>query len=70
MNTISIAFTRPRSESGVTSGAIVDRSTMLAMSTPPLTASATIESQSERESPKTTIATPKAPTTSSSVRPA
>ena len=70
MNTISTAFTRPRSSSGVTSGAIVERSTMLAMSTPPLTASAAIESQSERERPKTIIEAPNAATTSSSVRPA
>ena len=70
MNTISTAFTRPRSASGVASATIVARMFMLIMSAKPLTASAASESANERESPKTTMLAPKTPTTTSSVRPA
>ena len=58
MNTISTAFTRPRSSSGVTSGRIVCRRTTLTMSAPPPTASARSESHIVVERPKTTIVTP------------
>ena len=44
MNTISTAFTRPRSSSGVDSGRIVCRRTTLTMSSPPPTARASSES--------------------------
>ena len=58
MNTISTAFTRPRSSSGVTSGRIVCRNTMLTMSTAPPAASARSESHIVSESPKTIIVRP------------
>ncbi len=70
MKTISTALTRPRSSSGVTSGRIVWRRTTLTMSSPEPTASASIESHIERESPKTTIETPKPATTAKSIGPA
>ncbi len=69
MKTISTAFTRPRSSSGVTSGRIVERRTTLTMSTAPPTARATIESANERERPNTIIDTPNDPTASRSVLP-
>ena len=53
MKTISTAFTLPRSASGVASAVIIERMFMLIMSAKPLTASATIESGNELESPKT-----------------
>ena len=58
MNTISTAFTRPRSSSGVTSGRIVWRRTTLTMSTAPPAASASSDSHIVCERPKTTIVTP------------
>ena len=58
MKTISTAVTRPRSSSGVTSGRIVWRRTTLTMSTAPPAASASSESQTVSESPKTIIVTP------------
>ena len=58
MKTISTAFTRPRSASGVTSGRIVCRRTTLTMSSPPPTARARSESHIQCESPKTTMLAP------------
>ena len=58
MKTISTALTRPRSSSGVTSGTIVWRSTMLTMSTPPPAASASNDSHIDLERPNTMIVTP------------
>ena len=60
MKTISTAFTRPRSSSGVTSGRIVERRTTLTRSKPPASASASIESHISRESPNTTMHAPNA----------
>ena len=70
MKTISTAFTRPRSSSGVTSGRIVERRTTLTMSNAAPSASASIESHIVRESPKTTMHTPKPATTTNSFGPA
>ena len=64
MNTPSTALTRPRSAFGVASATVVERMFIENMSTKPLTASASAESQNQRESPKTTMLAPKAPTTS------
>ena len=70
MNTPSTAFTRPRSSFGVASATAVARMFIEIMSTKPLTARASAESQNQRESPNTTMLAPNAPTTTSSVRPA
>ena len=70
MKTPSTALTRPRSAFGVASATVVERMFIENMSTKPLTASAANESGNQRESPKTTMLAPNAPTTSSSVRPA
>ena len=56
MKTISTAFTRPRSSSGVASATVIDRMFMLNMSAKPATASAAQESGNDFESPKTIIA--------------
>ena len=69
MKTDSTAVTRPRSSLGAATTAIVLRMFTLTMSTPPATARATTESGSDFESPNTMVATPKAPTTTSSVVP-
>ena len=70
MKTISTAFTRPRSMSGVASAVIVARMFMLIMSAKPLTASAPNDSANECERPKTIMLAPKTPTTIRSFRPA
>ena len=70
MNTPSTAFTRPRMWFGVARATIVERMFIENMSTKPLTASASSESRNERESPKTIMLPPKAPTVSNRVRPA
>ena len=70
MNTPSTAFTRPRSAFGVASATVVERMFIEIMSTNPLTASASADSQNQRERPNTIMLAPNAPTTNSSVRPA
>ncbi len=70
MNTISTAFTRPRSSSGVTSGRIVERSTMLTRSNAPPAARASIDSHIWRERPNTIIDAPKPATTKNRIGPA
>jgi hypothetical protein len=50
MKTISTAFTRPPSSSGVTRGRIVERRTTLTRSNAPPSASASMESHISRES--------------------
>ena len=70
MNTISTAFTRPRSSSGVASATVIERMFMLNMSANPATASAAHESQNDFDSPKTMWDAPKIATTMNSVRPA
>ena len=69
MKTISTAFTRPRTSSGVTSGRIVERRTTLTRSNAPASASASNESHIARERPKTTMQAPKPATTMNSVGP-
>ena len=70
MKTISTAFTRPRTSSGVTSGRIVERRTTLTRSKAPPKASASMDSHIWRERPKTTMHAPKPATTTNSVGPA
>ena len=70
MNTPSTADTRPSTSFGVANVTVVWRMFIEYMSTNPLTASASADSQNQRESPNTTMLAPNRPTTRSSVRPA
>lgn len=67
INTRSTALTRPRIVSGVRMGTSTLRITMLTLSNAPTSASASADSQKLRDSPNTSVATPKPATTHSSV---